>query len=80
MIDARDMAERHNRGLKDISSLEGQELLALQLYCQAYALSLLNNTERPEDNVLNITLNAVKTGIALGLGLCVTERELHGRP
>jgi len=80
MIDADDMAARHLLGLKQIDSLEGEELLALQLYCQIFAKQTSDDGHRMRAPAEDLMINAVKDGIALGLNLQITGGEIQGRP
>lgn len=80
MIDAQDMATRHQKGLQQIGSLEDQELLALQLYCQAFSKKTIDEGNHRGAPVEVLMINAVKDGIALGLCIQITGGELHGRP
>lgn len=79
MIDAQDMSNRHVEGLQQIGTLEGQELLALQFYCQMFAGKTMEEGDHRRASVEDMLLNALKNGIALGLRLQVTEGEILGR-
>ena len=79
MIDAKDMATRHLQGIKQIGSLEGQELLALQIYCQMFASKTMDEGLHRGAPVEDLMINALRDGIALGLRLQITEGEILGR-
>jgi len=79
MIDAKDMSARLMAGLQQIGSLEGEELLALQLYCQMFAKKTLDDGCRREAPLQDLMINALKNGIALGLRLRIQNSEVLGR-
>ena len=80
MIDAKEMSACHVMGLQNIRSLEGDELLVLQLYCQAFAEKTIEDGKHRGAPTEDLVINAVKDGIALGLGLQVVNCELQKRP
>jgi len=79
MIDADNMKTRHITGLQQIETLQAQEKLALQLYCQMLAKHSVDEGNSRGAPVLDSMINAVRHGIAMGLNIRISQGEVLGR-
>lgn len=80
MIDFNDMNKRQQEGLTVIDSLKEDEIAVLRHYCSLATEALMKMCDQRQSPVDQMVINAYKYGIALGLRLQVTDRELKGRP
>ena len=79
MIDFDDMNNRQQEGLKQVDSLQEEEIAVLQHYCSLSTEALMKMGAQRHSPVDQMVINAYKYGIALGLHLQVTKGEIQGR-
>jgi len=80
MIDFNDMKRRQEEGARLVDSLQEDESRVLQHYCSLATEALMNMGAQRQSPVDQVVINALRTGISLGLRLQVTEGEVQGRP
>lgn len=80
MIDFNDMKRRQEEGLKLVDSLQEDERDILRHYCSLSTEALVNMGAQKGSSIDQVIINALKTGIALGLRLQVVSGEVQGRP
>ena len=79
MIDFDEMNRRHQEGLTQVDSLEGDEKTVLMHYCSLATEVLMRLAAHRKAPVNELAVNAYKNGIALGLRLRITQGEVQGR-
>lgn len=76
MIDLTEMIERQKNGVMLIEQLEPDEKDILKHYCSISAQALLELGEKQNAPINEVVINAVRTGIGLGLQLLIDNGEV----
>jgi hypothetical protein len=79
MLDLNEMLRRQQDGLREIDSLGGIEMDILKHYCSLATEELLKAGANQKAPVDEVVINALRTGIALGIQLTIKNGEVQGR-
>ena len=76
MIDFTDMKNRQQRGLELLETLEELELDVIRHYCSLSTEALIELGKQKHSSTDQIVINAMRSGIALGLMLKIESGEI----
>lgn len=76
MIDFNDMKRRQENGLAKLNSLDDDEMQVLRHYCSLTTEVLMTIGQEGHKTTDQIVINAIRTGIGLGLMIKVENGEV----
>ncbi|MDP2660854.1 MAG: hypothetical protein Q8R28_09005 [Dehalococcoidia bacterium] len=79
MIDAKELVKRHEAANANLASLQEDESAVLQHYCSMITDEFLKAVASGKAPLDQIIINAMRTGITLGLAISIQDGEVLGR-